>query len=118
MIYWAPRLLGVLFALFVSLFALDVFGEGYGFWGTLVALLVHLLPVYVLAAAVAIGWRWEWVGALLFIAFAAWYAVISWGPFPLAANLVSVLPLAGPALLVGGLFWVAWWAKRRPMAAP
>jgi hypothetical protein len=31
-LYWAPRLLGILFSLFVSIFALDVFGQGYGFW--------------------------------------------------------------------------------------
>ena len=28
-LYWTPRVLGILFALFISIFALDVFGEGY-----------------------------------------------------------------------------------------
>jgi hypothetical protein len=32
MLFWTPRLLSILFAIFISLFALDVFGEGYGFW--------------------------------------------------------------------------------------
>jgi hypothetical protein len=36
---WTPRVLSLLFALFVSLFALDVFGQGYGFWQTTLALL-------------------------------------------------------------------------------
>ncbi len=33
-LFWSPRVLTILFALFLSLFALDVFGEGYGFWAT------------------------------------------------------------------------------------
>ena len=113
LLFWLPRVLGILFALFVSLFALDVFGQGYGFWGTLAAYLIHLTPVYALLLAVAIGWRWEWAGALLFLAFGMWYLMVSWGPFPPAANLIGVLPLAGPALLVALLFLVSWLNRRR-----
>ena len=29
-LFWSPRVLTILFALFLSLFALDVFEEGYG----------------------------------------------------------------------------------------
>jgi hypothetical protein len=35
--FWAPRALAILFIAFMSFFALDVFGEGYGFWRTLIA---------------------------------------------------------------------------------
>jgi len=38
-LFWAPRVLGILFALFLSLFALDVFSEGYSFGETMLALL-------------------------------------------------------------------------------
>jgi len=34
LLYWAPRALSVLFIGFLSLFALDVSGEGLGFWQT------------------------------------------------------------------------------------
>ena len=43
-LFWTPRILCIVFALFLSLFSLDVFGEGYGFWETLLALLIHLVP--------------------------------------------------------------------------
>jgi hypothetical protein len=101
---WTPRILGILFALFVSMFALDVLGAGYGFWGTILALLMRLIPVYVLLIALAIAWRWPWAGALLFISFSVWYVVTAWGPYPLVANLIGVWPIAGPPLLVGLLF--------------
>jgi hypothetical protein len=37
-LFWSPRVLGILIAIFISLFALDVFGEGYSFWETIIAL--------------------------------------------------------------------------------
>ena len=99
------------------MFALDVFGEGYGFWGTLLALFMHLIPVYVLLIGLALAWRWEWAGALVFIGFGAWYLVISWGPFPLIANLIGALPIAGPALLIGILFLIGWLYKPQLQAS-
>jgi hypothetical protein len=108
LLFWTPRILGILFALFLSIFALDVFGAGYGFWGTLLALFMHLIPVFVLLIGLALAWRWEWVGALMFIGFSVWYLVISWSPVPAAANLVGVWPIAGPSLLIGILFLLDW----------
>lgn len=108
LLFWTPRVLGLFFALFVGIFALDVFGQGYGFWGTLGALLIHLIPVYVLLIALAIGWRWEWAGALLFAGFSVWYLIMSWGPFPWMAILVAAWPLAAPALLVALFFLIDW----------
>ena len=71
--FWAPRLLTIAFLAFLSLFALDVFGTGRGFWWTLQAFLVHMIPMFVLAGVLALAWRWEWVGALVFGVAAAAY---------------------------------------------
>jgi hypothetical protein len=104
MLYWTPRVLGILFSLFVSLFALDVFGVGYGYWETILALLIHLIPVYLLIIGLAIAWRWEWAGALLFIGFGALYLAMAWGQFRWDVYLV----MAGVPFLVGVLFLVDW----------
>ena len=74
-LFWAPRILCILFAIFLSVFALDVFSEGYGFWQTIGALLLHLVPTFIVVIALLIGWRWEWVGAALFGAQAVFYLV-------------------------------------------
>ena len=111
LLFWAPRVLCILFAVFVSLFALDVFGEGYGFWGTMLALLMHLIPTGVILIVLAISWRWEWVGGILFIALGVLYLVMSWGRFHWSAYLA----ISGPLFLVGVLFLINWLyrAKRR-----
>jgi hypothetical protein len=57
LLHWTPRILGLLFAAFVSVFALDVFGEGYTFWQTILALMMHLIPTGVVLVALAISWR-------------------------------------------------------------
>ena len=64
-LFWTPRVLCILFALFLCMFSLDVFEEGLGFWGTSLALMVHLIPVYIVIIALVIAWRWEWIGAML-----------------------------------------------------
>ena len=100
-LFWSPRILGIGFALFLSMFALDVFGEGRDFWGTVVALLIHLVPVYIVAIILAVAWRREWIGAILFPALAVVYLVSMWGRLHWSAYLV----ISGVLFLVGALFW-------------
>jgi len=108
-LFWAPRVLALLFALFISLFALDVFGEGYGPWETILALLIHLLPTAMVLLALAIAWYWEGVGGILFIALGALYVALSWGQFDWMAYLL----ISGPLLLIGALFLAGRYRRAR-----
>jgi len=103
-IYWSPRILGILFAVFISLFAFDVFGEGYGFWEAILALLIHLVPTYLVIIALVLAWRWEWIGAVLFTGLGIFYIIWTWGKFPW----VTYVVISGPLFLVGILFLVNW----------
>ncbi len=106
---WTPRVLSILFALFLSLFALDVFGEGYGVGRTITAFLIHEIPVIILLLATALAWRWPWVGALAFVGFGAWYVLTAWGQFPVSTYLV----IAGPPVLTGLLYLASWFDQSR-----
>lgn len=105
-LYWAPRALGVLFAILVSLFALDVFGAGYGVWQTVLALLIHLIPTGLVVLALAIAWRREWAGAILFAGLGLVAAWRGGNPWPVR------LTLAGPLLLIAALFLAGWLHRR------
>jgi hypothetical protein len=107
-LFWSPRILCVLFAGFISLFAADVFGEGYGFWKTILALLLHLIPTGIVLVVLAIAWRWEWVGGILFSTLGALYLVEFWGRFHWSAYAL----IAGPLFLIGILFFLAWLCGR------
>lgn len=104
LLFWLPRVLGLLFAGFLSLFALDVFGAGDGIWQTLAALLIHLIPALALLAAVALSWRWTWLGGLGLLGFALWYIAASGG----RAGAGTYLLLVGLPLLIGLLFLLDW----------
>ncbi len=101
LIRWLPRVIGILFAAFISLFALDVFNEGYAFGELLIALLMHLIPTLLIIAVLAIAWRNEWIGAILFGSLALFYLVSS-------GELLESMILTVPLLLIAGLFLLAW----------
>jgi hypothetical protein len=103
-LFWTPRVLCLLFAVFLSLFALDVFGEHYGFWRTILALFMHLVPTAIVLVILAISWRWELVGALSFAALGAYYVFTTWGRMHWSAHLA----IAGPLFLVGAMFAIDW----------
>lgn len=103
-LFWSPRILGILFAMFLSMFAIDVFEEGPGFWDMLLALLIHLIPIFILIIVLVIAWRREWVGAVVFTALAVFYVVWAWGKFHWSAYVV----ISGPLILSGVLFLFNW----------
>ncbi|MBM4167746.1 MAG: hypothetical protein FJ215_01105 [Ignavibacteria bacterium] len=104
LLYWSPRILSILFAAFISLFALDVFAEGSGFWETVLALLIHLIPTFIIVAILTLSWKREWIGGILFLALGILYIVFSWGKFPWTTYVAK----AGPLVLTGLLFLVGW----------
>lgn len=113
-IYWAPRILSIAFILFLALFSLDVFDSNFGFWGTILGLLIHNIPSFVLTAILILSWKREIIGAVAFIiaGFAyislllmnpnfEWY-MISWS-----------MIIAGPAFLIGFLFLKNWEYRKK-----
>jgi hypothetical protein len=109
LLFWTPRALCILFAGFVSLFALDVFGEGYGFWEMILALLMHLVPTAIVLIALAIAWRWELVGSTLFDVLGVAYILMTRGRFPWTTYLI----MSGPLFLISLLFQLNWVYKRQ-----
>lgn len=103
LLFWTPRITLLLFALLLTLFALDVFGQGTGFWETLLALVMHLIPTWAMLIVVALAWRWEWIGTLLLTAWAVAYLVMSGGFAPSVYLMMSGLPF-----MLGLLFWLNW----------
>jgi hypothetical protein len=110
LLFWAPRIFSILFIVFLSLFALDVFNEGLGFWKTLLALAIHLIPSLVLIAALIVAWRWEWVGAAIYAGAGALYVVTllprRLPPPPIKLQWIATIAL--PAFAIAVLFLANW----------
>jgi hypothetical protein len=122
-IVWAPRILAILYILFLALFSLDVLDMDLGFWETAVGLFIHNIPSFVLLIVLIISWKHEIVGGVVFILAAA--AFIAMQAADLAkhpsradtfAPFLTMLTIAGPALVAGVLFLIARRRKRRTAA--
>jgi hypothetical protein len=107
LLYWSPRVLTILFAIFISLFALDVFSSGKGFWETATGLLLHLIPTAIIIVMLVLSWRRELIGAISYFALAILYIIWAWGKFPLSVYLI----IAGPLVLIGALFMLNWFLR-------
>lgn len=108
MTVWAPRALAIALALFLSVFALDVFEEGLSGGQILVGLFVHLIPSLAILAVLAIAWRLERTGAFLYLVlalFSLWF---------FRANGAGQAITAGPLFVLSALF--LWSAHHRGTA--
>lgn len=108
LLYWAPRILSVGFILFISIFALDVFSEYSGF-EVILPIFMHLLPSLILLIAVTIAWKYELVGAIIFLGFAVFYVFDIGFTRPVSWYLVIALPAA----VVGTLYLISWIQKKK-----
>jgi len=114
-IYWTPRILSIIFILFLALFSLDVFEMGLGFWGTTAALLIHNIPSFVLTAILIISWKYEIVGGITFVLAGLIYATfVSKTAITTGFEWYYVawaVQISGVAFIVGILFLIGWKKK-------
>lgn len=101
---WTPRVICIVFAAFLAIFALDVFSTPGGFWYKALALFMHLIPTGIVLIVLAIAWRREWIGAVFFPLLAAFHLVTKSGQLHGSAYAV----IDGPLLLLGILFLINW----------
>ncbi len=113
-VYWTPRILSIIFILFLAMFSLDVFEGNHGFWGTVVGLFMHNIPVFILSILLIISWKHEIVGAIAFILAGIIYIILLLMNNQFEWYMLSwSVTIAGPAFLVGILFLINWLRKKK-----
>jgi len=117
-VYWTPRILSILFILFLALFSLDVFDMNLGFWQTILGLVMHNIPSFILLIVLLVSWKHEIVGGIAFILAGLLYSGISIIRIitsnPIEWYMLSwSLIIAGPAFLIGILFIIGWFKKKK-----
>ena len=116
-VYWTPRILSILFLIFLALMSLDIFDMKLGFWGTIIGLFMHNIPVFILTILLIISWKHEIVGGIAFILAGILYIAI------LLMNAVKTgfkvyylawaVQISGIAFFIGIMFLVGWFKKRK-----
>lgn len=103
------RGLGILFVLFVGVFALDLFGAGYSAGELAVGLFMHLLPSFALLGVLLLAWFRPLWGAAAYAALGVGFTLF----FHTYREPMSFLFISGPAFLLAGLFY---WSTRKERA--
>ena len=113
-IYWTPRVLSIIFILFLMMFSLDVFEPGLSAWEIAIGLFVHNIPALILLAVVVVSWKHEIVGGVVFILAGIAYIASMLAAGRIEGGMwVSYPIIAGPAFLIGILFIVNWIKKEK-----
>ncbi len=107
-LYWTPRIVSLLFIVFLSLFALDVFNEYRG-WLVVIPLFIHLIPSFILLIVVVLSWRYDLIGALLFLIIACCYILM----VGLDRHWSWYAAISLPALLISVLFLLNWFVRKK-----
>lgn len=114
-VYWAPRILSILFIIFLTMFSFDVISPDLSTGQILLNFVMHSIPSLVLLFVLIISWRYEIVGAVVFLLAGIAYTILtvfrSSVSLPMAIS--WSLTLAGPAILIGVLFWLNWSARKK-----
>jgi len=116
-VYWTPRVLSIIFICFLALMSLDVFDSASSFSEILIGLFMHNIPVFILVAVLIIAWKYEWVGGIAFILGGIAYIIsilitiyknkFEW------YYLAWIIQISGVAFLIGILFFVNWFKKKK-----
>jgi hypothetical protein len=111
-LYWSPRIIGILAILFMGMFSLDCFDKYETFGKQLTCFSMHNIPTLVFVAAVIIAWKWEMIGGIIFILFFIAAGIF----FNSFTNNPASLLVIGPFLLAGILFILCWKIKEEKIA--
>jgi hypothetical protein len=118
-IYWTPRILGILFLAFLFLFSLDVFSPEATTGEIALGLLVHNIPVIVLLLVLIISWKKEIIGGVVFTLIGFLYFImvtIEGIKEGVGLNILSWnLVISTPAIVIGALFIAGWINKKKSL---
>ncbi len=118
-IYWTPRIICILAILFISLFALDAVSPGQTIWKNAGALMISLLPSFVLVAILVVAWKRELAGGIILtlvgLALSVFVFNLNYNQrhFTLVQSLRNVSMLCMPFVIAGILFIVSHYRNQR-----
>lgn len=117
--FWLPRVLCIAAILFISLFALDSFEKGLTIWEQMTRLFMHLIPTFILITFLIIAWKWELAGGIIFTLAGLVMSPFVFqlnhdrNQFSIAQSLNVVLIITVPFIVVGVLFLISYFKKKR-----
>ena len=102
-IAWTARIFSILFTLFITMFAFDVFTEGASLKEMIIGFTMHLIPTFVLIFVLAVAWKHKLPGGILYIAASLLFVIMT--------KAVAVI-LYVPVFVIGLLYIISWYKEK------
>jgi hypothetical protein len=106
LVYLIPRITGIIIAVFISLFALDVFDMDGTIWQKIVGFIIHAAPSLIFGLVMFFAWVRPLAGAIVFglgALYFLFYFVME-NEFGFSNFLIFAFPLA----IISVLFYINW----------
>lgn len=105
MIEWSPRFFSVLLMILLFMFSLDVLEMDATWYEILLGLLIHNIPVMILAIVLVVAWHKALIGALVYSSLGIVY--ILWMLFDQGiSQWLAMLSLGLPSIIIGILYYI------------
>jgi hypothetical protein len=117
--HWFPRIICILAILFISVFALDAFAPGLTIWQQIAGFFIHLIPSFILTVIFIIAWKWELFGGILIAVTGIVMSPLVFNlnhnrnHFSFSQSLINVLIITFPFIVVGVLFILSHYLKKK-----
>ncbi len=116
-LYWTPRVLSIIFLVFLFLMSLDVFSLSENPWEIALGFLIHNIPFFILLIILIIAWKNEMVGGITFLSSGIIYlGLITYTMITSGFEwyyLAWAIQISGIAFFIGALFLIGWFKKRK-----
>ncbi len=100
---WLPKILSIVFILFISIFALDVWAMEVTLQEKIIGFIIHLIPSFILLVITLVAWKHPFYGGLLFIIISIGYTLY----FSTFEHIASFLIISLPPLIIGILYIIS-----------
>ena len=113
-LHWAPRILSILFCLFIMMFSFDVFEWNVSFIDILIGFIMHNLPVFAMGIVIFFAWQNNWVGGIGFLVISLFFFIMVNSNMNNGSGVMSpaVFIISLPALIISILYFVDEYIKR------
>ncbi len=105
-----PRLISILAITFVSIFFLDALDHG-GLNEQLFDVMMHLIPTLVLTIILAIAWKWELIGGIIYVLLGIFIS-----PLIYTNSYLTIALVTSPFILSGFLFILSHFMKKKTIS--
>ena len=107
-LHYCPRILSILFCLFIMMFSFDVFEGNSSIFEMLVGFIMHNLPVFGMAIITFFAWKNDLVGTIGFILIGLFFFFLVSSNMSNEGGIMNpaVFIITLPALLISALYFI------------